>query len=46
MEAPFKKASMVDLVREQKGEDFSDLDYDKLAAFCQSKGIEVKASMA
>ncbi len=45
VEAPFKKASMVDLVREQTGEDFSDLDYDKLAAFCQSKGIEVKASM-
>jgi len=45
VEAPFKRASMVDLVNEHTGEDFSDLDYDKLATFCKSKDIKVEASM-
>ena len=45
VEAPFKKASMVDLVKEFTGEDFADLDYERLAAFCKSKNIEVEASM-
>ncbi len=43
--APFKRASMAELVQEYTGEDFSELDFDKLSDFCKSKGIKVSPSM-
>lgn len=37
----WKKASMIDLVREHTGFDASDFDYEKLSAYCKEHKIEI-----
>ncbi len=39
---PWKRASMIDLVKEESGFDASDFDFDKIKAFCEEQGIEVQ----
>ena len=39
---PWKRASMIDLVKEESGFDASDFDFDKIKAFCEENGIEVQ----
>ena len=41
LERPWRKASMLELVKEHTGEDFSNFDLDRLKAFCKAKNIEV-----
>jgi lysyl-tRNA synthetase class 2 len=41
--APWRRATMLELVAEHAGIDASDFDYDKLAAFCKEKHIEIPA---
>lgn len=43
LERPWRRASMLELVKEHTGEDFSDFDLDRLKAFCKAKNIEVDA---
>jgi len=43
LQRPWRKASMLELVKEHTGEDFSDFDFERLKAFCKSKNIEVEA---
>ncbi len=42
--SPFRKATMLELVREKTGEDFSAFDYEKLSAFCKKNNIEIDKS--
>ena len=42
LEKPFIKASMLELVKEYTGEDFSDFDLNRLKAFCKKREIEVE----
>ncbi len=41
LENPFKKASMLELVKEHSAYDASDLDFDRAAAFCRQHKIEI-----
>jgi lysyl-tRNA synthetase, class II len=38
---PWKRASMIDLVKEESGFDASNFDFEKIKAFCEKHGIEV-----
>ncbi|MDA3813304.1 MAG: OB-fold nucleic acid binding domain-containing protein, partial [Candidatus Cloacimonetes bacterium] len=38
---PWKRASMIDLVKQESGFDASDFDFEKIKAFCKEQGIEV-----
>ncbi len=40
--APFKKASMLDLIKEYSGFDASDLDYEKIKTYCLEHKIEIE----
>jgi lysyl-tRNA synthetase, class II len=39
---PWKRASMIDLVKDESGFDASDFDFEKIKAFCEEHGIEVQ----
>ena len=39
---PWKRASMIDLIKEESGFDASDFDFAKIKAFCEEHGIEVQ----
>ena len=41
LETPFRRATMVELIEEYTGEDFSDFDRDKIVNFMKEKEIEV-----
>ncbi len=40
--APWKKASMIDLIKEYSGFDASDLDKEKIEAFCKKNELEIQ----
>ncbi|MCF7919794.1 MAG: lysine--tRNA ligase [Candidatus Cloacimonetes bacterium] len=42
--APFRKASMLELIKEYSGFDASDFDYDKIKTFCLEHHIEVTSA--
>jgi len=44
LETPWRRVSMLDLIKEETGFDVSDFDYEKIKSFCDEKGIEVEAS--
>ncbi len=39
---PWKRASMIDLVKKESGFDASDFDFAKIKKFCEEQGIEVE----
>ncbi|PID27958.1 MAG: lysine--tRNA ligase [Candidatus Cloacimonadota bacterium] len=39
---PWKRASMIDLVKEYTGYDASDFDFERIAGFCKERKIEVE----
>jgi len=39
---PWRRASMIDLVKQESGLDASDFDFEKIKAFCKEHGIEVE----
>ena len=39
---PWKRASMIDLIKQESGFDASDFDFEKIKAFCKEHGIEVE----
>ncbi len=41
---PWKRATMLDLIREETGFDASDFDFEKIKRFCEEKEIEIEAS--
>lgn len=42
LQKPWRRASMLELIKEQTGEDFSDFDKERLKAFCKKSKIEVE----
>jgi lysyl-tRNA synthetase class 2 len=42
LKKPFRKASMLDLIKEHTGEDFSDFDIDRLKAFLKERKIDIQ----
>lgn len=43
LKRPFRKASMLELIKENTGEDFSDFDYGRMKEFLKKHKIEVEA---
>lgn len=41
LQSPWRRASMLELIKEYTGEDFSDFDFEKIKAFCKARKIEV-----
>lgn len=41
LKKPWRRETMINLVKEHTGFDASDFDFEKIKAFCKSKGIEV-----
>ena len=41
LDKPFKKSSMLELIRDYTNEDFSCFDTDKLKSFCQKEGVKL-----
>jgi len=39
---PWKRASMIDLVKEKSGFDAADFDFEKIKKYCEEQGIEVE----
>lgn len=39
---PWKRASMIELIKEESGFDASDFDFEKIKKFCEDNGIEVE----
>lgn len=42
LQRPWRKAGMLELIKEQTGEDFSDFNLERLTAFCKANKIEVE----
>ncbi len=41
LKSPWRRATMIDLIKEHTGFDASDFDYENIKNFCESKGIEI-----
>ena len=39
---PWRRASMIDLVKEESGFDAADFDFEKIKSFCEEQGIDVE----
>jgi len=45
LKKPWKRASMLDLIKEETGFDASDFDFEKIKKFCREHEIEIEPSM-
>ncbi len=41
LQSPWRRASMLELIKEHTGEDFSDFDFERIKAFCKARKIDI-----